>query len=254
MLSSTRGRPKRDAEQVIPSFGKVTPGGLSVIALRRYGVAMNSTTTSTPDHTAGHRPVRLRASPLALPNILTYGRIVAVPLVVGCLFWQNILHGGLWLRWLALAIFIAAGVSDFLDGYIARMWAQQSSLGRMLDPIADKLLVASCLLMLGAEKTIHGWSLLAAIVILCREILVSGLREYLAELRVSVPVTRLAKWKTTLQLIAVGFLICGEAGDKIVPGVTETGIALLWFSALLTLYTGWDYLHAGLHHLTREDA
>jgi CDP-diacylglycerol---glycerol-3-phosphate 3-phosphatidyltransferase len=211
---------------------------------------MNSTTTSTP----GHAPARLRPSPLALPNILTYGRIVAVPLVVGCLFWQNILHGGLWLRWLALAIFITAGVSDFLDGYFARIWAQQSSLGRMLDPIADKLLVASCLLMLGAEKTIHGWSLLAAIVILCREILVSGLREYLAELRVSVPVTRLAKWKTTLQLVAVGFLICGEAGDAIVHGVTETGIALLWFSALLTLYTGWDYLHAGLYHLTREDA
>ena len=105
---------------------------------------------------------------MALPNILTYGRIVAVPLVVGCLFWQNILHGGLWLRWFALAIFIAAGVSDFLDGYFARIWGQQSSLGRMLDPIADKLLVASCLLILGAEKTIHGWSLLAAIVILCR--------------------------------------------------------------------------------------
>ena len=120
---------------------------------------------------------------------------------------------GLWLRWVALAIFIAAGISDFLDGYFARIWAQQSSLGRMLDPIADKLLVASCLLMLGAEKTIHGWALFAAVVILCREILVSGLREYLAELRVSVPVTRLAKWKTTLQLIAVGFLICGEAGD-----------------------------------------
>jgi CDP-diacylglycerol---glycerol-3-phosphate 3-phosphatidyltransferase len=244
------GRLKRDLEQVIPSYGKVTSGGLSVIARRRYGGAMNSTTTSTP----GHAPARLRPSPLALPNILTYGRIVAVPLVVGCLFWQNILHGGLWLRWLALAIFITAGVSDFLDGYFARIWAQQSSLGRMLDPIADKLLVASCLLMLGAEKTIHGWSLLAAIVILCREILVSGLREYLAELRVSVPVTRLAKWKTTLQLVAVGFLICGEAGDAIVHGVTETGIALLWFSALLTLYTGWDYLHAGLYHLTREDA
>ena len=153
--------------------------------------------------------------------------------------------GGLWLRWVALAIFIAAGVSDFLDGYFARIWAQQSSLGRMLDPIADKLLVASCLLMLGAENTIHGWALFAAVVILCREILVSGLREYLAELRVSVPVTRLAKWKTTLQLIAVGFLICGEAGDAIVPVVTQIGIALLWLSALLTLYTGWDYLQAG---------
>ena len=116
------------------------------------------------------------------------------------MFWQSILDGGLWLRWVALAFFIAAAISDFLDGYLARIWAQQSSLGRMLDPIADKLLVSSCLLMLAAEDTIHGWALLAAIVILCREILVSGLREYLAELRVSVPVTRLAKWKTTLQL------------------------------------------------------
>ncbi len=143
-------------------------------------------------------------------------------------------------------------ISDFLDGYFARAWGQQSSLGRMLDPIADKLLVASCLLMLAAENTIHGWSLFAAVVILCREILVSGLREYLAELRVSVPVTRLAKWKTTLQLIAVGFLIAGEAGDAVVPGVTKIGITLLWLSALLTLYTGWDYLQAGLRHLTEE--
>src|SRR5664280_1075058 len=98
-------------------------------------------------------------------------------------------------RWLALAIFIAAGISDILDGYFARMWGQHSSLGRMLDPIADKLLVASCLLMLAAEKSIHGWTLFAAVIILCREILVSGLREFLAELRVGVPVTRLAKWK-----------------------------------------------------------
>ncbi|MFZ0424087.1 MAG: CDP-diacylglycerol--glycerol-3-phosphate 3-phosphatidyltransferase [Xanthobacteraceae bacterium] len=210
---------------------------------------MTSSTTTTPAP-----PARARAHSLALPNILTYARIAAVPVVVGCLFWQNILQGGLWLRWVALAVFIAAGISDFLDGYFARIWAQQSSLGRMLDPIADKLLVASCLLMLGAEKTIHGWSLWAAVVILCREILVSGLREYLAELRVSVPVTRLAKWKTTLQLVAVGFLICGEAGDQIFPMVTQTGIALLWLSALLTLYTGWDYLRAGLHHLTKEDA
>jgi cardiolipin synthase len=218
---------------------------LSASAARRYGVAMNSTTTTTG---------RLRVHPFALPNILTYGRIVVIPIVVGCMFWQNILHGGLWLRWLALAFFIAAGISDFLDGYLARAWAQQSSLGRMLDPIADKLLVSSCLLMLAAEDTIHGWSLFAAVVILCREILVSGLREYLAELRVSVPVTRLAKWKTTLQLVAVGFLIAGKAGDAVVPIVTKTGIILLWLSALLTIYTGWDYLQAGLHHLTREDA
>src|SRR5471030_2766335 len=195
----------------------------------------------------------LPAHPLALPNLLTYGRIAAVPVVVGLMFWQSLLEGGLWSRWLALAIFIAAGLTDILDGYLARIWGQQSSLGRMLDPIADKLLVASCLLMLAAEETIRGWSLLASVVILCREILVSGLREYLAELRVSVPVTRLAKWKTTLQLIAVGFLICGEAGDAVVPVVTLLGVTLLWLSALLTLYTGWDYLQAGLHHLTRED-
>jgi cardiolipin synthase (CMP-forming) len=219
---------------------------------------LHSTTTRAPERApgqaSGQEPVRVRTHPMALPNLLTYGRIAAVPVVVAALFWHDILHGGLWLRWVALVIFIAAGVSDFLDGYFARIWGQQSSLGRMLDPIADKLLVASCLLILGAEKTIHGWSLLAAIVILCREILVSGLREYLAELRVSVPVTRLAKWKTTLQLVAVGFLICGEAGDKIVPVVTQIGIALLWLSALLTLYTGWDYLQAGLHHLTQEDS
>ena len=218
---------------------------LSASARRRYGAAMNSTTTTTGG---------LRAHPFALPNVLTYGRIAVVPIVVGCMFWQSILGGGLWLRWVALAFFIAAAISDFLYGYFARIWAQQSSLGRMLDPIADKLLVSSCLLMLAAEDTIHGWSLFAAIVILCREILVSGLREYLAELRVSVPVTRLAKWKTTLQLVAVGFLIAGDAGAAVIPIVTKIGIMLLWLSALLTLYTGWDYLQAGLHHLTREDA
>jgi cardiolipin synthase len=189
------------------------------------------------------------ARPLALPNLLTYGRIAAVPAVVACMYWQSILQGGLWLRWAALAIFITAGVTDILDGYFARSWGQQSSFGRMLDPIADKLLVASCLLMLAADSTIRGWSLWAAIVILCREILVSGLREYLAELRVSVPVTRLAKWKTTLQLVAVGFLLAGEAGDAIVPIVSPMGLALLWLSALLTLYTGWDYFRAGVRHL-----
>ncbi|MGH6670587.1 MAG: CDP-diacylglycerol--glycerol-3-phosphate 3-phosphatidyltransferase [Xanthobacteraceae bacterium] len=209
-------------------------------------MTMNSTSTTTSGS--------LRAHPLSLPNVLTYGRIVAVPIVVGCMFYQDILHGGLWLRWAALTVFVFAGISDFLDGYLARAWSQQSPLGRMLDPIADKLLVASCLLMLAAESTIHGWSLLAAVVILCREILVSGLREYLAELRVSVPVTRLAKWKTTMQLVAVGFLIAGEAGDAIVPGITGIGIALLWLSALLTLYTGWDYLQAGLRHITEESA
>jgi cardiolipin synthase (CMP-forming) len=176
------------------------------------------------------------------------------------MYWQDILHGGLWLRWLALAIFIAAGITDVLDGYLARMWGQQSTFGRMLDPIADKLLVSACLLMLAADGTIRGWSLWAAIVILCREILVSGLREYLAELRVSVPVTRLAKWKTTVQLVAIGFLLAGSAGDRVIetvttlgiPVVTNFGLLLLWISALVTLYTGWDYFRAGVRHLIEE--
>src|SRR6187402_1864937 len=194
----------------------------------------------------------LPARPLAVPNLLTYGRIIAVPMVVACLYWQDILQGGLWLRWVALVIFIGAGVTDVLDGYFARSWGQQSVFGRMLDPIADKLLVSSCLLMLAADGTIRGWALWAAIVILCREILVSGLREYLAELRVTVQVTWLAKWKTFLQLLAVGFCIAGEAGDKILPVTTEIGIALLWLSALLTLYTGWDYFRAGARHLIKD--
>jgi cardiolipin synthase len=189
---------------------------------------------------------------LALPNILTYSRIAAVPIVVGCVYVQSILDGPLWLRWVALVIFIAAGVTDFLDGYYARVWGQQSAFGRMLDPIADKLLVSSCLLMLAADGIIHGWSLWAAIIILCREILVSGLREYLAGLRVSLPVTRLAKWKTTVQLVAIGFLLAGDAGDQIVPIVTQTGLALLWISAIFTLYTGWDYFRAGVRHLIKE--
>ena len=195
---------------------------------------------------------RLPAHPLALPNILTYARIVAVPVVVGLLYWQSIFDGPLWLRWLALAIFIAAGVTDILDGYFARMWGQQSSLGRMLDPIADKLLVASCLLMLAADETIRGWTLLAAVIILCREILVSGLREFLADLRVGIPVTRLAKWKTLGQLVAIGFLIAGEAGEKVLPQTIQIGITLLWLAAIVTLYTGWDYMRAGMRYMMDE--
>ena len=192
------------------------------------------------------------ARALALANLLTYGRIAAVPIVVACMYFQAILEYGLWLRWVALVIFIAAGITDVLDGYVARAYGQQSTFGRMLDPIADKLLVSSCLLMLAADGTIRGWVLWAAIVILCREILVSGLREYLAELRVSVPVTRLAKWKTFLQLLAVGFLIAGKAGDLILPVTSLIGIALLWLSAILTLYTGWDYFRAGVRHLIED--
>jgi cardiolipin synthase len=195
---------------------------------------------------------RSGAHALALPNLLTYGRIAAVPAVVACMFYSQVFQGGLWLRWVALFIFVVAGLTDLLDGYFARLWAQQSPLGRMLDPIADKLLVASCLLMLAADGTILGWSLWAAMVILCREILLSGLREFLAELRVSVPVTRLAKWKTMVQLVAVGFLIAGEAGDRILPVTTHIGLALLWISAIVTLYTGWDYMRAAAGHLMQD--
>jgi cardiolipin synthase len=179
-----------------------------------------------------------------LPNNLTYGRLVAVPVVAGLLLW-----GGDGARWLALIIFILAAVTDFFDGYLARKWGQQSALGRMLDPIADKVLVAVILLVLAADRTISGGHIWAAIIILSREVLVSGLREFLAELRVSVPVTKVAKWKTTVQLVAIGFLIAGPAGDKIMPYVSDLGLAGLWIAAALTLYTGYDYFRAGIGHV-----
>ncbi|MEC9367595.1 MAG: CDP-diacylglycerol--glycerol-3-phosphate 3-phosphatidyltransferase [Pseudomonadota bacterium] len=181
---------------------------------------------------------------LKLPNLLTYGRIAAVPALVACFFVE-----GDFSNWLALFIFVSAGITDYFDGYLARAWGQQSTLGRMLDPIADKLLVAAALMMLAAQQTIAGWSLCAAVIILSREILVSGLREFLAELSVRVPVTWLAKWKTVAQMVAIGFLLAGSAGDKIFPWTTLTGLTLLWLSAILTLYTGYDYFRAGLHHV-----
>lgn len=187
----------------------------------------------------------------AVPNLLTYARILAVPVIAACLFVYAIFGGGFWLRWLALGIFIAAAITDLVDGWYARRFGQLSTLGRMLDPIADKLLVGICLLMLAADGTIKGWSLWAAIIILCREILVSGMREYLAELRVSLPVSQLGKWKTFMQLLAVGFLLAGAAGDQILPRTTLIGITLLWVSAVLTLYTGFDYFRAGARHLVR---
>lgn len=186
---------------------------------------------------------------MSLPNILTYGRIAAIPVVVGCIYAQSILDQPLWLRWVAVAIFIAAAVTDYLDGYYARIWNQQSAFGRMLDPIADKLLVSACLLMLAADHTIVGSNIWAAIVILCREVLVSGLREYLAELKVGVPVSRIAKWKTTVQLLALGFLVAGPAGETVLPGTEPIGLTLLWLAAALTLWTGWDYMRAGIKHV-----
>ncbi len=189
-----------------------------------------------------------RGTALSLPNILTYARIAAVPAVAAFHFVP-----GDEARWTAVAIFVAAAVTDFFDGYLARAWQQQSALGRMLDPIADKLLVATCLLLLAASGTIGGWSLIAAIIILCREMLVSGLREYLAELRVGVPVTKLAKYKTTAQLVAVGVLLAHPAGDRVIPYLSTIGLGLLWISAILTLYTGWDYFRAGIGHLVESE-
>ncbi len=185
---------------------------------------------------------------LRLPNILTYGRILAVPVVTWCLLW-----GGDGAHWIALAVFILAALTDFFDGYLARRWRIQSSLGRMLDPIADKLLVAATLLVLAGDRTIYGVHTWAGVIILCREVLVSGLREYLAELQVSVPVTQLAKWKTGLQLTAIGFLIAGPAGDKVFPYTTLVGLIGLWIAAGLTLYTGYDYFRAGLAHVVDEE-
>lgn len=193
-------------------------------------------------------PTMRRSKAFNLANMLTYLRLVAVPAVVGLLYWPE----DHWSRWFALGVFALAAITDYLDGYVARTYAQGSALGRMLDPIADKLLVAACLLMLVATDTIQGWDLWAAIVILCREILVSGLREFLAELKVSVPVSRVAKWKTTFQLLSLGFLIAGPAGDTVLPGNTQIGLILLWVSALLTIYTGWDYLKTGIRHLVDE--
>jgi cardiolipin synthase len=184
---------------------------------------------------------------LNLPNLLTYARIIMVPMVAGLVMW-----GGALAHWLALGIFIIAAITDFFDGWLARRWQLQSSIGRMLDPIADKLLVAASLLALVGDNTIEGAHLWAAIIILCREVLVSGLREYLAELRVSVPVTQLAKWKTAIQFIAMCFLIAGPAGDVVLPYNTEIGLGLLWVAAALTLYTGYDYFRAGVGHMMDE--
>jgi cardiolipin synthase len=158
------------------------------------------------------------------------------------------MEGPLWLRWVALAVFIAAGITDYLDGYYARIWDQHSAFGRMLDPIADKLLVAAVILILVAEHRLTGWTILPALIILCREILVSGLREYLAGLHVSVPVSQLAKWKTLLQMLALGFLILGDGGAPAWP-ISLIGEIGLWAAAALTLVTGYDYLKAGLKHM-----
>ena len=185
----------------------------------------------------------------SLPNVLTYMRIASVVFVVLCYFLQYLKGLYYIAHTISASLFIFACITDFFDGYLARIWQQTSNIGRMLDPIADKLLVSSCLLLLAADGTIGGANLVAGIIILCREILVSGLREYLAEIKVRVPVSNLAKWKTTTQMISIILLLWGPAGDKIFYNVILLGIALLWVSAILTLFTGWEYFKESLNHL-----
>ncbi|HUB97110.1 MAG TPA: CDP-diacylglycerol--glycerol-3-phosphate 3-phosphatidyltransferase [Stellaceae bacterium] len=182
-----------------------------------------------------------------LPNILTMSRIVVIPLVIGT-FAMPVPLG----PWTGCALFAVAGVTDWLDGKLARAWEQQSELGRFLDPIADKLLVATTLFMLGVERRFSAPTILPALVILCREILVSGLREHLAGLSVSVPVSGLAKWKTAIQMVAIAVLLVGDSGPPHLP-VRWIGEALLWIAGALTVKTGWDYLRAGLVHI-QDDA
>ncbi len=183
-----------------------------------------------------------------LPNVLTFSRIAAIPVLL-VLF---MVPGDIG-RWLACAVFGIAAITDYFDGYIARTWNQLSELGQCLDPIADKLLVAAVLLLLAFFNSPGILFLLPALVILCREVLVSGLREYLAQAKVRLPVSRLAKWKTAIQMIAMGFLIVAESGPSWLP-TTEIGLAGIWVAAILTLITGYDYLAASLRYMEKPKA
>jgi cardiolipin synthase len=182
-----------------------------------------------------------------LPNLLTLSRILAMPLVVAT-FYLDAPTG----PWIGCAIFAIAGFTDWLDGRLARAWQQQSEWGQFLDPIADKVLVSATLLMLVATQRISAWAVLPALVILCREILVSGLREHLAGIHVKVPVSNLAKWKTTIQMIAIGVLLIGDSGPEILHA-KFLGEGLLWIAAGFTLVTGYKYLHAGIIHVNVEE-
>jgi len=182
-----------------------------------------------------------------LPNLLTLSRIAAIPLLVACVAWHTP-NGDV----VAMLVFGAAAITDYFDGKLARTRAQTSDFGRMLDPIADKLLVGATLMMLAGMGRLTTYGLYPAIVIMLREILVSGLREYLAALRISLPVTELAKWKTGFQMAALGTLLAGDSGAAVIHldflPVSIIGAILLWAAAALTLITGWDYLRAGLRH------
>ena len=187
-----------------------------------------------------------------IPNILTIGRIIIVPFFV-LAFYLPGFYGDL----TALILFIFASFTDFLDGMLARMLGEESKLGELLDPIADKIIVATALILLVMDGTIKNYEVIAAIIILTREILISGLREFLAKGQVSMQVTGLAKIKTFIQMISIAILLTGESGNKIINfqdyNAQTIGIILLWLSAFLTLYTGYDYLRKGIDHAINQD-
>jgi cardiolipin synthase (CMP-forming) len=181
---------------------------------------------------------------LRLPNLLTISRILLVP-VFALAYALHTEQG----RLVAFVVFCIAGASDALDGFAARKLQASSDLGRMLDPIADKILVATALMMLVADDALRGDALIPALVILAREFLVSGLREFLANAAVSLPVSRIAKFKTAIQMIAIGAMILGPIADRVVPGAIDLAYGALWIAAVLTVWTGWVYFRAGLRHL-----
>jgi len=187
-----------------------------------------------------------------IPNILTIGRIIIVPFFV-LAFYLPGSYGDL----TAFALFVIASFTDFLDGMLARMMGEESKLGELLDPIADKIIVATALILLVMSGTIRHYEVIAAIIILTREILISGLREFLARGQIKLPVTNLAKLKTFLQMLAIALLLTGETGNKILNfqdyNAQTIGIILLWLSAFLTLYTGYEYLRKGIDHALSED-
>jgi len=187
-----------------------------------------------------------------IPNILTIGRIIIVPFFV-LAFYLPGFYGDL----TACLLFVIASFTDFLDGMLARMMGEESKLGELLDPIADKIIVATALILLVMSGTIKHYEVIAAIIILTREILISGLREFLARGQIKLPVTNLAKLKTFLQMVAIALLLTGETGNKILNfqdyNAQTIGIILLWLSAFLTLYTGYEYLRKGIDHAISED-
>lgn len=181
-----------------------------------------------------------------LPNQLTMARIAVIPVIL-----LLMLVEASWAAWIALVLFVLAALTDWLDGYLARKQALVSSFGKVMDVIADKLLVAAVLLVLVNIRTIAGPTLVPAIIILLREVAVSGLREFLAEVKISVPVSRLAKWKTASQFLALSFLVIGKYAPDAIPAVF-IGTICLWVAGALTLVTGWDYLRANLKHMAAE--